>query len=52
MLRHFGMEDTYTLIHEAALKALSDPKVRTADLGGKGSTTSFTEAICRNMANS
>ncbi len=50
MLRHLGMDDKHDLIRNAALKVLADPELRTGDLGGKGSTTSFTDAICREIA--
>ncbi|MCH8488293.1 MAG: NAD-dependent isocitrate dehydrogenase, partial [Candidatus Cyclonatronum sp.] len=49
MLRHLDMDEYYERIHAATLKTLADTEVRTADLGGKGSTKSFTEAICRNL---
>ncbi len=52
MLRHLGLDDHYTLIRESSLKALADPEVRTADLGGKGSTKSFTDAICKTIRES
>ncbi|AXJ00802.1 isocitrate dehydrogenase (NAD+) [Cyclonatronum proteinivorum] len=49
MLRHLDMNEHYERIHAAALKTLADTEVRTADLGGKGTTASFTEALCRNL---
>lgn len=49
MLRHLDMEVEYNRIRKAVLSALADPEVRTADIGGQGNTTVFTEAICRNL---
>ncbi len=50
MLRHLEMEDDYQRIRQATLKALADVSSRTADLGGKGNTKTFTDSICRNLA--
>lgn len=50
MLDHLGMDDKYALIRKAALTVLADPELRTGDLGGKGTTASFTDAICREIA--
>ncbi|MCH8567068.1 MAG: isocitrate/isopropylmalate dehydrogenase family protein [Balneolales bacterium] len=51
MLRHLGMDDKYTLIRAALVKALANNEVRTADLGGNGSTKGFTDAICKEIRN-
>ncbi|MCH8558988.1 MAG: isocitrate/isopropylmalate dehydrogenase family protein [Balneolia bacterium] len=50
MLRHLGMDDKHDLIRKAALTVLANPELRTGDLGGKGTTTSFTDAICKEIA--
>lgn len=49
MLKHLGFDKEHEIIRAAALKALGNPEVRTGDLGGNGSTSSFTDAICRNI---
>jgi len=45
MLQHLGEKERAERITRALLAALADPEVRTADLGGKGSTKSFADAI-------
>jgi isocitrate dehydrogenase (NAD+) len=45
MLHHLGEHERAERITKAMLGALADPQVRTADLGGKGTTQSFTDAI-------
>ncbi|MFW6348729.1 MAG: isocitrate/isopropylmalate family dehydrogenase, partial [Cyclonatronaceae bacterium] len=49
MLKHLNLNEQHDVIRAAALKALADPEVRTADLGGNGTTQTFTEAICANI---
>jgi isocitrate dehydrogenase (NAD+) len=49
MLRHLGDHARADQIMKALLKALANPAVRTADLGGKGGTKSFAEAIIANL---
>ena len=46
MLDHLGKAAVAERIHKAALRALRDERVRTQDVGGKGSTLRFTEAVC------
>lgn len=47
MLQHIGEMDPAKRIHEAILKVLDlGPESRTRDIGGTGSTTDFTVAIC------
>ncbi len=45
MLRHLGEQDRADRIVNATLKVLAQTDLRTGDLGGKGSTTSFGDAI-------
>jgi isocitrate dehydrogenase (NAD+) len=49
MLDHIGERDASARIRAAVGRILSAGKVRTRDLGGKASTTEFTEAICREL---
>ena len=49
MLRHLGEMDRAKKINEALFKALANPAARTADLGGKGTTESFTEEILKHL---
>jgi isocitrate dehydrogenase (NAD+) len=49
MLRHLGDHARADQIMRALLKALANPEVRTGDLGGKGGTKSFAEAIIANL---
>ncbi len=47
MLQHIGEMDPAKRIHEAIMKVLDlGPESRTRDIGGTGSTTDFTVAIC------
>ena len=46
MLRHVGHYDTATVIEEAVLGVIREGKFRTGDLGGKATTSDFTQAIC------
>ncbi len=50
MLRHIGEGEAATRIHTALLAALARPEVRTRDLGGTATTTTFTNAICEGLA--
>ncbi len=45
LLQHVGEMTLADRVMQALLKALADPAVRTADLGGHGNTVSFTDAI-------
>jgi isocitrate dehydrogenase (NAD+) len=49
MLQHIGEIDKASQIMDALLEALSHSQTRTPDLGGKGSTKSFTDAILSNL---
>ncbi|HEX4922769.1 MAG TPA: isocitrate/isopropylmalate family dehydrogenase, partial [Bdellovibrionales bacterium] len=49
MLQHLGELPRAERIMKALNVALSDPSRRTPDLGGKGTTTSFTDAILENL---
>jgi isocitrate dehydrogenase (NAD+) len=49
MLDHIGEREASARIRAAVGRILSAGKVRTRDLGGKASTTEFTEAICREL---
>jgi len=47
MLQHIGEIQPARLIHEAILNVLDQgPESRTRDIGGTGSTTDFTAAVC------
>jgi isocitrate dehydrogenase (NAD+) len=47
MLHHIGEADAAKRVHDAILKVLaSGPESRTADIGGKGTTSDFTTAMC------
>jgi isocitrate dehydrogenase (NAD+) len=48
MLRHMKLDAHADLIQKAVLTTVSGP-VRTGDLGGKASTTEYTEAICNHI---
>lgn len=49
MLRHLGEKDRAKSINDALFKALANEKSRTADLGGKGTTSSFTDEILSHL---
>lgn len=46
MLRHLDLHDKADKIQDAVLKTIAEGKYRTGDLGGKSTTTEFTNAIC------
>jgi len=46
MLRHLQFNDKADRIHNAILQTIAEGKYRTADLGGKASTSEFTNAVC------
>lgn len=46
MLDHLGKPKIAERIREATLDVLQNPKIRTPDVGGSGSTEEYTEAIC------
>ncbi|XP_066311759.1 isocitrate dehydrogenase [NAD] catalytic subunit 5, mitochondrial-like [Miscanthus floridulus] len=46
MLRHLQFNDKADRIHNAILQTIAEGKYRTADLGGKASTSEFTKAVC------
>ena len=50
MLRHLGHQDKADRIMKALCKALSNVEARTADLGGRGNTVSFTDEIIRHLS--
>ena len=49
LLEHVGELPRAEKIRKALHKTLADPEARTPDLGGRGTTTSFTDAIIRNL---
>ncbi|KAK1268627.1 hypothetical protein QJS04_geneDACA005000 [Acorus gramineus] len=49
MLQHLNLTDKADRIHNAVLKTIAEGKHRTADLGGKATTTDFTNAVCDNL---
>ena len=49
MLRHLGEHARADRVMAALLKALADVNVRTGDLGGRGTTSSFTDAIISHL---
>jgi isocitrate dehydrogenase (NAD+) len=49
MLQHIGETEKANQIMKALIATLSDVNVRTGDLGGKGSTTSFTDALLQRL---
>ncbi|XP_021760136.1 isocitrate dehydrogenase [NAD] catalytic subunit 5, mitochondrial-like [Chenopodium quinoa] len=49
MLRHLELNDKADQVQNAVLKTIAEGKYRTIDLGGKSSTTDFTNAICDNL---
>ncbi|KAF7084674.1 hypothetical protein CFC21_088230 [Triticum aestivum] len=46
MLRHLQFNDQADRIHNAILQTIAEGKYRTADLGGKSSTSDYTKAVC------
>ena len=49
MLRHLKLHDKADRIQDAVLKTIAEGKYRTGDLGGKSTTTEFTNAICDHL---
>jgi isocitrate dehydrogenase (NAD+) len=49
MLQHVGESAKADAVMKALIAALQDVNARTADLGGKGNTVIFTDAILRNL---
>lgn len=49
MLEYIGEPEIAEKIRQAVYTTLADKSVCTADIGGTGSTTSFTEAVCKNL---
>ena len=49
MLKHIGERDAALRIQSALEKILADGSVRTRDLGGRSTTSEFTEAIIRSL---
>jgi isocitrate dehydrogenase (NAD+) len=49
MLDHIGERTAATRIREALARVLTAGAVRTRDLGGRATTTEFTEAVCREI---
>ncbi|MNK87678.1 Isocitrate dehydrogenase [NADP] [compost metagenome] len=49
MLQHIGEIQKADAIMQALIRALADDNARTGDLGGRGNTKSFTDAIIQNL---
>lgn len=49
MLQHIGEIEKADSIMKALIRALADDNARTGDLGGRGNTKSFTDAIIQNL---
>lgn len=49
MLRHVGLESHADRISAALMKVVSESKVLTPDVGGKSTTSQFTEAVIANL---
>lgn len=49
LLKHLGLHQLADKIDFAVMKVLKDGKVKTADLGGKSSTTDFTKAVVSSL---
>eukprot|EP01114_Cavostelium_apophysatum_P024392 TRINITY_DN9536_c2_g2_i1.p1 TRINITY_DN9536_c2_g2~~TRINITY_DN9536_c2_g2_i1.p1 ORF type:complete len:371 (-),score=75.53 TRINITY_DN9536_c2_g2_i1:74-1186(-) len=49
MLRHMGLYDHAQRIQDSALTTIKEGKVLTGDLGGKATTTQYTDAICEKI---
>jgi tartrate dehydrogenase/decarboxylase/D-malate dehydrogenase len=52
MLSHLGLERSAAVVRSAVSKVLADGKVKTADLGGKNTTTEMGEAVVAAAMNS
>ncbi len=50
LLQHIGENKKAEEVQRAVYAALTDPQARTGDLGGKGTTKSFTNAVIRCLA--
>lgn len=50
LLEYLREDETAEDIRQAIYKTLADKSVCTPDIGGAGSTTTFTEAVCKNLA--
>ncbi|MEW6323642.1 MAG: isocitrate/isopropylmalate dehydrogenase family protein [Acidobacteriota bacterium] len=50
MLQHLGEHDRAARIRQALWRVLEAGEVRTADLGGRASTTAFADAVCAEVA--
>lgn len=49
MLRHIGEKELARKIEQAVYATLADKSVCTPDIGGSGSTNTFTKAVCENL---
>ena len=49
MLSHMGLKDQADKINKAVFKTIAEGKFLTGDLGGKATTTDFTQAIIGNL---
>ncbi|MNL45725.1 Homoisocitrate dehydrogenase [compost metagenome] len=49
MLQHIGENAKADAIMKALIASLADNNARTGDLGGRGNTTTFTDAIIQNL---
>lgn len=50
LLQHIGENEKADQIMKALIRTLSDNQARTGDLGGKGTTSSFTDALIQNLS--
>ncbi|KAJ1309206.1 hypothetical protein OPQ81_004875 [Rhizoctonia solani] len=49
MLRHLGLESLANSIAQSTFDVINEGKVRTADMGGKASTSDFTAAVIKGL---
>lgn len=49
MLRHLNKHEPAKKIHASVMRVLQDAKYLTPDLGGKSSTTEYTNAVISNL---
>ncbi|MCW9707624.1 isocitrate/isopropylmalate dehydrogenase family protein [Fodinibius salsisoli] len=50
LLEYIGEQEVADTIRQAIYETLADKSVCTPDIGGSGSTTTFTEAVCERLA--
>jgi len=46
MLRHLGLREEASLLNQSVLQVIKEGKTLTGDLGGKSTTSQYTDAIC------